>query len=160
MKFITIISLLVFIISTSHAQGDKVEIFQSGQKNLVYGSICIFGPGASANGNYERMIAERNNKFFKTYWFRISGGVYSAWEWGNGIHFITGVTMLSGSGKNHFEFNIGLTSIFDLASSVDNQYIFPAGILGYRYQKKDGHFVFRSGLGFPEIVYFSFGFCF
>jgi hypothetical protein len=33
----------------------------------------------------------------------------------------------------------------------------PAGNIGYRYQKTNGHFMFRAGLGLPEALYVGIG---
>ena len=85
--------------------------------------------------------------------------------------------MLSGLRNSHIEFNLGLASQYDKSSyeiGVRNSYIigreapskseyrdtYPSIGLGYRYQKPDGHFLFRTGLALPESAYISIGFCF
>ncbi len=36
----------------------------------------------------------------------------------------------------------------------------PAGSIGYRFQKAEGGFIFRTGIGFPDGLYVSAGFRF
>lgn len=68
------------------------------------------------------------------------------------------------------EFNGGLTLLYDKQSydiDVRNynpkpprseyQQILPAITIGYRYQKSTGGFLFRTGIGFPEIIYIGLG---
>ncbi|MFT6983614.1 MAG: hypothetical protein ACJAUD_002393 [Crocinitomicaceae bacterium] len=43
---------------------------------------------------------------------------------------------------------------------MDQFKVLPAGNLSYRFQKSDGHFMFRTGIGLPEALYIGFGFVF
>ncbi|MFT6149445.1 MAG: hypothetical protein ACJAUH_002137 [Saprospiraceae bacterium] len=38
--------------------------------------------------------------------------------------------------------------------------LYPSGTLDYRYQKSNDRFVFRTGAGFPDIIYLSLGVAF
>ena len=55
--------------------------------------------------------------------------------------------------KHHLEVSAGLVK------SLDKYYdIFPlSGSIGYRMQKPNGHFIFRTGVGWPEALYIDLG---
>ena len=65
--------------------------------------------------------------------------------------------------RNHFEVNLGLgwdqVQYPNASGSGYNRYI-PALNIGYRFQKPNESFVFRCGVGLPELIYFGFGLAF
>jgi hypothetical protein len=166
MKTIIFRTLFVFLILLSfiksyaqkqYVQEHKTDTTQSGlKKNVIYGSLGVFPFWGTLNGNYERLVAERKDKFFKSYWLKFGGGYWISWGvWGP--HFMTGLTTLTGSKNSHLELSAGLTVLLD---DWDLYYIGPSGTIGYRFQKPGGHFIFRTGIGFPEPIYISLGFSF
>jgi hypothetical protein len=61
-----------------------------------------------------------------------------------------------GRWNSHFEMALGIH--IDVTGSTE---LFPVGgLLAYRYQKPQGSFVFRTGMGFPNAIFISLGFCF
>ena len=141
----------------------KLVIFKSGtsyivssreHKNVLYATAGIFFLYYGVNVNYERMIRESNDRFIQSLWIRVGAGVITDWSDDEGINLITTITALTGKRNSHFEFALGATH--------QGEYIliFPAGNLGYRYQKPKGGFVFRTGIGWPETIYLSFGYSF
>lgn len=147
------------------SQKDTLSI--SLKKNVVHGTI---GAYAMWNVNYERMIGRSENKLV-SYWLRTGYGLYETWG-SSGTNFLIEFTTLFWPGSSHLEASIGFTSLFnktgydfDLKNGVapekssyrDSSV---AGAFGYRFQKSDGNFLFRSGIGYPETFYLSFGFLF
>lgn len=174
-----IINFLLFI--PLYGQGQNKDTIQAGlKKNVVYGTLGTAIVIGVATINYERMIGESKTKFITSYWLKIGFGEYYLLgsNIGGGPYFTTGLTGLTGKNNGHFEFNIGVASLLDLEEydrdyeayiegwttsephKSDYRKITPSVGAGYRFQKPDGKFVFRTGYAFPEFVYLSVGFCF
>nr|WKN38260.1 hypothetical protein K4G66_06040 [Tunicatimonas sp. TK19036] len=174
-KLLITITLFAYYF-TSYAQGDVSDSVHVGlKKNVVHISAGFVPLRGAYNLNYERMIAELSKSFINSILLRVGGGEWGAWAVG-GSHLVGGVSILTGSRKGHVEFNAGLTRLYDrlgyeghIESNLlfnNNEppppksqfvYYYPAGALGYRYQKPGGHFVFRTGIGYPETIYIGFG---
>ncbi|MFK7950494.1 MAG: hypothetical protein AB8G11_23105 [Saprospiraceae bacterium] len=142
-------------------------------QNTIYGTVALGGFWGTLNINYERQLMTTNNRIFKTFGVRIGGGYWATWGQ-QGSHYIITPTFLSGTGNNHFESAIGATLLYDklsydigvsnaeyfnepIPSHIQYMDIYPAGSLGYRYQKPDGWLMFRTGIGFPDVVYLGLG---
>ena len=126
-------------------------------ESSLYGSLGMAPIFLNAMANYEIMLAKRPDKIFKTRGLRIGAGIWEIWE-DAGWTCMVSYTCLTGAGNNHFELGIG--AAFWQYLTLDHKYVIPALNLGYRYQKPDGKFIFRTGGGFPESAYLSFGYCF
>lgn len=126
-------------------------------KNNLFGSagsVIIFG-GISAN--YERMVLNIP-EFNSSLWLRLSAGKTYSLVLGGFIYQYLSLTSLIGKENNHFETVIGLFRFgWDLFNAEGYGL---AGGIGYRYQKPEGGFLFRSGLAFPESLYLSVGYSF
>lgn len=145
------------------------------KKNSVYGSVGLSALYRLASINYERIIIQRNTGLFKNYLVRGSVGYWTA-----GPFAVVGVGTLTGLRNNHLETNVGFAYIFDKQGydiGIGNSgwydgiyYPEPdkseytdyklSGAIGYRYQKPDGNFIFRTGIAYPERVYLSCGLSF
>jgi hypothetical protein len=88
-------------------------------------------------------------------WVKARASKFSGWIDIDHSTFIdASVFTLLGSGKSFTEISLGV-GIFP------NDYdILPTGSLGYRFQKKDGGIIFRTGGGYPEIFYLGLGYSF
>lgn len=61
---------------------------------------------------------------------------------------LTGFTMLTGNKYSHFEASIGIFTLYNITSYVNpGLYVHPVVNVGYRYQKPEGGFLFKSYLG-------------
>lgn len=147
------------------------------QFNTVNISAGFFPVWGVMSFNYERKIKEKRTGLFKAYYLKGSGGKWSTFG-GVGHLAELGFSGLTGVGRNHFEIHLGATSIIqteryhrekDYPDNFPDQqpvllknYIkfWPAGSLGYRYQKPGNPFLFRTGIGFPDAVYMSLGLAF
>jgi hypothetical protein len=125
------------------------------KRNAIYGTLGIGPIYGTLLGNYEHSIYQSFDKFFPSIRARIGVGPWALWE-GTGVHYIATVQALSGKRKGHLEIGAGAV----LIQEYTNYSIWPAGNLGYRFQKPDGSGLFRIGIGFPEALYLSFGFSF
>ena len=173
LKF-SLVLFSLFLFSKTHSQSNSSDPLKP---NIVYGTYGL----VTINGAYERLIATpKEKRFFTSYWTKIGYGYWSEPFGGRGNNFSLSATALTGSKNNHFEMNLGASSFFDrlnydigVSNSMiivggsgitppksDYRFIRPTGAIGYRFQKPGGHFVFRTGIGFPDVVYLSLGFCF
>ena len=122
-------------------------------KNTTYVTVGFALLWGAVNANYEQMIWKSQDRFIQSLWFRIGAGSYAAWD-AEGINFVATLNALTCKKNTHLEFGLGATYF-----GGDISLITPAGALGYRFQKPKGHFIFRTGIGWPESFYLSFGVC-
>lgn len=128
-------------------------------KNVVRGSLGFALIYVQASVQYERMLIGRHNKSLQSLWVSAGGGRYYLYsEWGNQFNLKT--FALFGKNAAHFELGVGVALVMTEPDALNNVNIIPAGNLGYRFQKSDGHFMFRTGVGLPEGLYIGFGFVF
>lgn len=110
-----------------------------------------------AMANYERMILNYSEKRNYSLWFRGGAGFWEWWE-ETGVNGMASLCMVTGRKKSHFEGSLGVVYSSWFASG--SKTFLPAGTLGYRYQKPEGHLMFRTGVGWPEAAYVGVGYCF
>lgn len=166
---------LTFLLTLfSNAIFAQTESNETSAINAIYvsgGSIFVY---SSANLNYDHRIKQSENAyFFKNYYATLNAGVFNLntglapGPSSNGFTTGIGVIGLTGKGNGHFETGLGLslnieTKIKDGEKFPDREkmvFVLPELSLGYRYQKANG-FIFRSGLGYPHIIYLSVGYSF
>ena len=104
-----------------------------------------------------------NSKFFRVDFFGASN---------TSLFSIRGGLLTGYDKRNHFEANIGLglanvveeaySGFYGSGGSSGSNYraIYPVGNIGYRFQVPNKNFVFRTGVGFPELLYVGFGVAF
>ena len=169
--------LLVLILKlSSHqlvAQIDKKEYtpLKEYKPNSIYGELL--GNGLSISINYERIIKQKENKFFS---IRIG---YSKLKEGflgqnqNEYNFIPIECIWFNGKKHHFEYGFGVTTLLEDYYYYENGRIvgrefrygfIPIPRIGYRYQAPNSHFLLRVGLALlisggtrPAIPFPSFG---
>ena len=120
-------------------------------KNTFYATLA---PGGYSFilGSYERMIINNPESFITSSWLGIGGGLVAEFFGSGGIALKAFYTGLTGANNNHLELNFGITYMSGVSSRVT-----PLATVGYRYQKANGHFLFRIGGGWPENVFLSLG---
>jgi hypothetical protein len=123
-------------------------------KNAVHGTLGFVGLGGTINAGYSRFIGETNYKFFTSYWIGIDVGAIAIWE-DSWRYMNIDLTALTGSGKNHFELSVGLVRLYDFYYEDITYY--PCGSLGYRFQKPNRGFFFKTGIGYPEFLHAGIG---
>ncbi len=153
-KYLTksIFLFLVFSIIYSSLYGQEAEL----KKNAVYTTAGLV---YSLTLCYEREIkAFENNR--RLVLRGIGGYGVRIFEFEGPVGAIM-IDAIRGSESKHLEYGAGLSIEImpDIAINRDFK-IWPAANIGYRYQKPGGHFVFRTGGGWPEAAYISLGFAF
>lgn len=161
-------SLLLFFCLISNLAQSQQSIPENKppqlKKNVFYGTLGVYPEEfyGTILGNYERMIYLSPGKRGSSLWFRAAAGPFGSW--GNeGWNYVSTVSVLTGKKSSHAEFGFGVLLSWDTSAKRfyplwSNNYA--AANIGYRYQKPGGFFVFRTGAGWPEVMYLSLGFCF
>jgi len=140
------------ILSQRASSKDEIRKFLPNALHGQIGSAFFFG---NASIYYERLILRETNSGVPGPYFRC--GYQHMMVLG-----YTGPTLaveaghILGRWNSHFEMNLGIH--LDITGTTE---LFPVGSsIAYRYQKPSGNFIFRTGLGFPNAVFFSLGLCF
>ena len=137
--------------------------------------------GLLANVNYERLLFQSEAVKFN---LRVSGGVW--FEYAQYPYGSISIPILFGRNERKFELGLGVAVYYKWDSykrAIENwdrnetgsviivnqdprptksEYLFyvPAFTIGYRRQKSTGGPVFRTGIGWPNGLYFSYGWSF
>lgn len=130
---------VVFIFFHLHAAAQSAVPAEAA-KNVVHGSVGTFVVVSAVHLSYDRLLADQQNGFFKSYYFTLRGGGQTAialfdTEGDTGTTISAGFTGLTGKGKHHFEVGLGLgyllQTTLDDAPEAENA-LFPSIALGYR----------------------------
>ena len=132
------------------------------KRNVVYGDVGFFLLGGSINLNYEHILKERKNGFLSL------KGTYGQWVFWDiyGDLFSVTADFVHGKQDHHMEIDVGAVLLVEVDSYNEHRRwegnVIPLPVLfgGYRFQKPDGHFVFKTGLGFPSVVQVGIGYAF
>lgn len=156
LKFLILLfSLSFFLLMTNSifAQGEsETNTGTQLRKNSIQGSVSTLLIYFSAYGTYE-YIFWQNKKTHLAAFAKAGYGGFNFWgDLGGVVLFEGGI--LTGANKSHFEAAIGMRYLIYRDS---DSFGLPALSAGYRLQKPGGHFIFRTGLGFPDGVYIGFG---
>lgn len=169
--------LLAFVCYSTQASGQ--DSLKTQPKNVIYANAGTLGLWFTASANYERQLFSTDNKFYVNYYMRACAGAFATWG-ADGPYGSLSLQGVYGAKRSHLELNLGLAALFDKSgyeigisnanypypgyesepSKGDYTNWTPAVSVGYRYQRPTGGFVFRTGIGFPEGVYLSFGLAF
>ncbi len=154
-KFYILLCFFLINLGSINAQQDSLRRFlKLSKKNTIHGSVGTALLGYTANIFYDRMLSESQDRRFSTF-ARVGYQSNLIIFTPAGRAFILEGGMLTGSNFGHFEGALGVTYI-----QVGNDVLRPAFSVGYRGQKPTGNFMFRTGLGFPELLYFGIGLAF
>ena len=125
--------------------------------STLYGGIGVTPLYGNITANYEIMFNEQTDKTFRKRGLRTGGGIYQYYS-DNSLNLIVCYSSVTGKTNNHFELGVGATYMHFLTRPL--RYVVPAANIGYRYQKPSGNFMFRTGVGFPDLLYVGFGYSF
>lgn len=132
-------------------------------KNIVY--LCQYSAGLEGGGsiNYERIFKQRVwNKSISTFW-KITIGSYKPFMRSKLTYSLAQIGILTGKNRHHLEISGGISHTFNHYAgwtAERNKELLGhpfSGNIGWRIQKPDKHFVFRMGVGVPELLYFGLG---
>jgi hypothetical protein len=163
-KILYMLSFILYM-SIACSQGSKSDISRIElKKNVIYATFGIYVGEFYGTflGNYERMILVLPRSFVQSLWFRVGAGPWVWWS-NSGWNYTSTLSALTGRKNAHLEIGSGVlfsynsyTKSFEPLAGESHL----AGYLGFRYQKPGGSFLFRTGIGWPEFMYLSLGFCF
>jgi len=138
--------LLLFVTSLfNQTFGQATKDSTSISKNTIY--LELLGNGGIYSFNYDRIILTK--KLFK-----ISGSIGISYippfvRYNHTLTYPIEINFLYGK-KNYFELGIGYTPVFNLYKEdifkIYDIYSYPVLRIGYRFQKPNGGFFFRTGL--------------
>ena len=120
-------------------------------RNVIHGSLGV-GPVISATAFYEHIFLQPASRKMAVYARGGFGGMAVLLADNSRYVLIQG-GIITGRKSSHFEAALGAVYLFD----NDLEGYAPALSVGYRLQKPGSHFMFRTGLGFPEDVYVGIG---
>ncbi len=162
MKRLLVLVLILAASNITFSQSENTDLKNSLNCNNI--SLNI-GSALIINGiglKYERLIPR------KKVYYTLMGGVhfnrinFFGVEDHLTIYFSNG--LITGINKQkHFEASLGLgLDKYRFHYSRDFRYseFAPIFNIGYRFQAPDESYVFRSGIGFPELLYLGFGLSF
>jgi hypothetical protein len=169
---------LVFILGlTFSVQSKAISIDSATLKpNVIHGHVGFFGLWGTAHVSYERLLFVKNKNRLNHFYLHTGAGAFVTWG-SSGPTFVSQFKGITGKKNGHFEWGGGVAVLFDKLSydiTVSNarggyeekprlvEYCIPipAFTVGYRFQKPDGHFVFRTGIASPDGLYVSLGVAF
>jgi len=152
-----LVIILLLISNNLAAQEVKPDANESKMfNNAIYGSIGIsmelLGESwFTGTAYYERMFQKNAQTSNISTFVKAGYGSAAGWEY-TSPYILGQFGILTGVKKHHLEVSGGFVK------SLDDYDIFPlSGSIGYRIQKPDGHFIFRTGVGWPEALYFGLG---
>jgi hypothetical protein len=165
MKFILFVLIAFFIFQELAVCQTNIDESSSSnfKKNVVYATFGLV-PGITYNLNYERQILHPVKGPLNSINIKLCYGKYD--ELFSDLPTAEKMYSLSsdfifGSGSSHFETGLGVAYLFtymEISYYGKKTEIKPIYNAGYRFQKKNGYFVFRTGVGWPDCFYVSLGF--
>ena len=151
-----LLSILLTSYSSAFSQQDSLRKTDNYYKmNLIHGSFGTMVLGYTANIFYDRLLSPIGKQNTTCTFIRIGYQDNIILTDPNGSALILEGGVLTGRNFGHFEGALGITYI-----QTDNNVIRPAFSIGFRGQKPNGSFMFRTGLGFPELLFFGAGIAF
>lgn len=155
-KFFLLLVLLLIAYSSLYSQQDSLRKPDNDyKKNMIHGSFGTLVLGYTANIFYDRLLSPIGKHHTTCTFVRIGYQDNIILTDPNGSAVILEGGILTGKHFGHFEGALGLTYI-----QTVNNVLRPAFSVGYRGQKPDGSFMFRTGLGFPELLFLGLGIAF
>ncbi len=153
MKKTFIISVLIIVANFfANAQEEKTDSIKI---NLNQNSINFSYGIASAHLSYEKLYKGKGNVFGGRNSTIVDFGLGGVAHWeGYSPYIISRYGILTGSGSRHFEAKAG--ACFFWAGDAQG-ILLPSASIGYRKQKPGSRFIFRTGIGFPDLLYVSWG---
>jgi hypothetical protein len=166
----SILLILFSVMSTGTGLGQTVlpeSFWDEPPKNSLFIAFGLRPGFKTTMGQYERVIFQRPAFSFNKAGINLGVGLINEWEeYKSGTGTICSANIFTYFGKKntHFDINGGLVYTFPESikefGSERPETLYPSFKLSFRYQKPLGFFVLRAGIGFPDILHLSLGYCF
>lgn len=124
------------------------------RSNIIHGGLGFGGLIGTATINYERILTQHFDKFITATFAKVGYGAYTGWG-GDGQYLFLQYGILTGKKAHHFETSVGPNFTVGGDSTLPVAFGF-----GYRHHKPGKPFMIRTGIGFPETIYFGMGLSF
>lgn len=157
MKSILITAVILLVASdTCYSQNIFQEIFSRKEtKNAVVGSAGTVLAVSGAGIAYERKLVSFEKREISSLWIKGRYTRFTGRLIEGGASFLDVSAMgLLGSRNSFTEISAGI-GWFPARSAV-----YPTGSVGYRYHRRRGGIILRTGVGFPELFYIGIGYGF
>jgi len=157
-NLINIAFALCFMVSVGtvlHSQTTSSEKDIFLKRNIFHGSVAPDVAYNAVHIFYDRIVFE-NDKL--AVFARVGYGGWLTLITNSGSTLIGQGGMLFGSGKGRFEVAIGAAKINQTQYSENHDKTDPAINIGYRRNMPGKHFLYRTGIGYPEVIYFGVGY--
>ncbi len=146
-------------------------------KNSIYTNVSPLLLYVGTNINYERILKQGLWNSSVSVVSKIGVGTFSSWVT-SGIYSLAQVGLLTGKRKHHLELSAGINVFHPGIESYGGKIYFsddrvgdPApghpfsGNIGWRFQppktsNRKFNFLFRAGIGLPDLAYIGIGFAF
>jgi hypothetical protein len=150
--------LVLLVLSTgthSHAQDITSNTRSREAKNgivLSAGSVLLV---SNVSASYERKLTTLGAAGESSLWAKARSSWFSGYiSSDRELYLDAALFALLGSGRSFTELSLGV-GVFSVRPEV-----YPVGSVGYRFQKKEGGIIFRTGAGYPELFYLGLGYSF
>lgn len=149
------LTLVLLLISGSliETQAQQVEPV-SYRKTTLHGGLGFAGIYGTAFLNLERMLTQSLDKKVTGTFGKAGYGTYGSWG-DSGQYLYLQYGFITGQNASHFEMSAGPN--FTIQGDMELPIAFS---VGYRHQKPGKPFLFRTGLAFPESLFFAMGLSF
>jgi hypothetical protein len=150
------VTVLFLASATCNSQHILQEIFSRKEaKNAVVGSAGTVLVASEAGIAYERKLVSFEKSEISSLWIKGRYTRFTGRLSQDGASFLDISAMaLMGSRNSYSEISAGI-GLFPARSAV-----YPTGSVGYRYHRKKGGIILRTGVGFPEMFYVGIGYGF
>ena len=143
------------VCNVMNSQTTATEKDISLKKNIIHGSLAPDLAYNAAHVFFDRIVYENNNI---AVFARVGYGVWLTLITNSGTTLMGQGGVLFGSGKGRFEVAIGAAKINQTQYSENHDKTDPAINIGYRRNVPGKHFLYRTGIGYPEGIYFGVGY--
>lgn len=175
-----LIFVFLFIMNCGFSQQLEQDGLSEYPKNTTYISLGVLFLGGHVNANYERLVYAGKEKIQVSYYAKAYVGRYAARGVYGYISSLNAQAVFGNRGNGHLEIGLGAAMVLDelkyqdaieesgapetsreeIQTRLKHSTFFFSRSIGFRRQKPDGGFVFRTGIGVPDGVYISFGVAF
>ena len=157
-------TLFIFVLlsNLTFAQTETIPVTSTLNKNHINfnASWSIVAYGIALD--YERLLPSKKYNLYSS--FSIGAGLTEINFFTIDQYFVPTIQygIITGLGsKHHFEAKGGISTPLNRSPlRFDDYDIIPNLKIGYRLQAPKESFVFKTGVGFPDVLYVSFGFSF
>ena len=165
-----ILLILFSVISTCSGFGQTnlpEPFYDKPPKNALFVTLGLRPGFKTFMGQYERVIIQRSTFFLNTVGINLGIGLINEWEqYKNGAGTTGAANIFTCFGKKATHLDIGVGLVYTSPESLKEfggdkpETLYPSFTLSFRYQKPLGEFFIRAGIGFPDLIHLSLGYCF